>query len=388
MTRKGRGRTPHIMKVHSFSAIGWLAMPSLFTEDRKRADASLCCGVPGDNRCSKTQRCAAPARLLSPSHLAKVKSPAMSDSFWDRVSKGINWYLPPIAINPEDVKPDSEEVGTMQTAIKEMMACKDIFDGWGEQLDRRMSGQMDSTEQEIRTAISTLRDDADASLRACYDIVESQRTLCRIMNRRLQRAVEHDSGILQASPEIETLSRSISLHSSNISEHVQRMVERLQGLADFIENLKPTVTVEKKTIWQRICGWLREAFNAVAAIFVSAANICFGISGTSAFTAGGLLAIGSAISAKMTAICEKFSRGNINENQKFDEILHFLKTTIPSEANMARNHLVSFQAQQRLVRVELMMKSGRRVQLRGESARRAQDDWDVQEGRLQLVRVG
>ncbi|TDL25818.1 hypothetical protein BD410DRAFT_608876 [Rickenella mellea] len=301
------------------------------------------------------------------------------------LSKGVNHLRPPLQITAEDIKPDIEEIGAMQKAIKEMQVCKELFDGWGEQLDQSRSQHMGDLESDIRSAVSNLRDDADNALRACDDIVKSQQTLSRIMTRRLDHAAEHNSGVLRTSPEVELLSDTICSHSAELSTYVGTMIEKLNGLVNVIENAK--VEVEKKTVWQRICGWLKKVCDFMGSVFFNAANLCFRIGGRYGFTAGSMFVTSSALALEASAVCDRFARGNLKDDDKFDEVLRFLKTTVPFEATKARESLVAFQAHQRLVQVEAKMKNGRRVKLNKGEVREAQENWDVQNGMMQLVQV-
>jgi hypothetical protein len=72
-------------------------------------------------------------------------------------------------------------------------------------------------------------------------------------------------------------------------------------------------------------------------------------------------------------------------NGDFNEILKFLRDTIPKEADKAQESLRTFNACHEAIRLELELTSGNLVKLRPAAAQRAQDFWDAQESMLQLV---
>jgi len=74
-------------------------------------------------------------------------------------------------------------------------------------------------------------------------------------------------------------------------------------------------------------------------------------------------------------------------NGDFNEILKFLRETIPKEADKAQESLQTFNACHEAIRLELELASGNLVKLRPAAARRAQDFWDVQDSMLQLVQL-
>ena len=72
-------------------------------------------------------------------------------------------------------------------------------------------------------------------------------------------------------------------------------------------------------------------------------------------------------------------------NGDFNEILKFLRNTIPKEADKVQESLQTFNACHEVIQLELELASGNLVQLRPAAARRAQDFWDAQDSMLQLV---
>ena len=69
--------------------------------------------------------------------------------------------------------------------------------------------------------------------------------------------------ILHSSPEIVALIEEIQRRSETVSEYASRMKDLLRGLVETLERGEPK---KKKSLGQRLFGWLKKIFHVVAGV--------------------------------------------------------------------------------------------------------------------------
>jgi hypothetical protein len=176
-------------------------------------------------------------------------------------------------------------------------------------------------EEDIRSQISGLQDDAEGALLQTHLIAKALQSFSRIMVRRLHSA--DVDGALEPAPEIQQIARQIQEHSAEVSHHVGRMCEKLTELVGTLD----TVRKGDKSLKERIWRWLKRIFQVLATLFAVGAavatpfNPLFGV----------LLGIGSVISSAASVMsstmsekgmyicCLLISRSGGNQSYSFNQ---------------------------------------------------------------------
>jgi hypothetical protein len=152
-------------------------------------------------------------------------------------------------------------------------------------------------EEEIRSQISGLQDDAEGALLQTHLIAKALQSFSRIMVRRLRNA--DVDGALEPAPEIQRIAREIQSHSAEVSHHVGRMCEKLTELVGTLD----TVRKADKSLKERIWRWLKKIFEVLATLFAVGAAVATPFNPL----IGGLLALGSIISSAASVMSSNMS---------------------------------------------------------------------------------
>lgn len=121
--------------------------------------------------------------------------------------------------------------------------------------------------QNIKSQISSLQDDTESALLASDNIVKALQSFSSLMVRRLREAKGND-GVVKSVPQIEQTATGIQTYSEELSRHVERMCEKLGALVCTLEELKVR---EKKSLRERIWGWLEIIFSVLSSLLAIAA---------------------------------------------------------------------------------------------------------------------
>lgn len=119
------------------------------------------------------------------------------------------------------------------------------------------SNKPSDLEIELRSQIGSLEDSALAALNETEAIVRAHKSLGVLMSRRLSGSGDIT---LKVSPELTRLIEEIQRRSSTVSSHAGRMRDQVQTLVETLERPQRT----KKSFFQRLLGWLKKIFHAVA----------------------------------------------------------------------------------------------------------------------------
>ena len=146
----------------------------------------------------------------------------------------------------------------------------------------------------IHSQVSSLQDDAESALLASDNIVKALQSFSRLMVRRLQN-VEGNGGVVGSVPQIEQTATGIQAYSEDLSRHVERMCEKLQGLVSTLEELK---VPEKKSLRERIWGWISVIFAVLGSLLTIAGAVATPI-GMAFGIASSIASSASSISSQM-----------------------------------------------------------------------------------------
>ena len=162
-----------------------------------------------------------------------------------------------------------------------------------------MSNRPSDLEVEIRDYIGNLEDSSMSALAESENIVRAHQSLGILMAKRLSSGSYDGAIILRASPELIDLIDEIQDRSESVSKYAGQMRDQLRGLVEILER---GTRKKKKSLNQRIFGWLRKIFKVVAGVLsalAAASLVVFHI-------AAPALAAGSALASAASSIASDF----------------------------------------------------------------------------------
>jgi len=150
---------------------------------------------------------------------------------------------------------------------------------------------------------------------------------------------------------------------------------------------------KKKSTAQRVLGWLKYLFNALASIFALGTfvspflhTVAPGVSMISPAAstlwkaAAAFCGMASGTSLEHRILVRVYSTRNAEtregkESENVESVLLFLKETVPKEAQTAQKRLARFDEALFVMGLEARMKTGRRVTLRGPDPATVAQEW-------------
>lgn len=121
-----------------------------------------------------------------------------------------------------------------------------------------------------------------------------------IMSKRLSDGRSADGQVtLRASPEVISLIQEIQNRSGIVSEYAGRMKDQLRGLVEVLERSEPK---KKKSLGQRMFGWLKKILHVVSGVLAALAAASL----TVFHIAAPALAAGSALASAAASIASDY----------------------------------------------------------------------------------
>ena len=166
--------------------------------------------------------------------------------------------------------------------------------------------KISALERQLFTEVDQLRDAADTALRSSRSIVKRHYEFADVVARLLDDASTHPTGDVLRPTEAMRLGDEILEHSAALAEHVSTICNRLDDLVRTLEGVKQKR--ENANLWQKIWGWLKRAFRALAAALVVAAAVApvvpgFGVILAAAFAGS------AALSTAAATLCRHLESG-------------------------------------------------------------------------------
>ncbi|KAI9513449.1 hypothetical protein F5148DRAFT_1278821 [Russula earlei] len=302
----------------------------------------------------------------------------------------LNWMMPPLGIPIEQMRPDIDYVRLILGAVYDIRICIELFDGWSIQLDKVSSEKPDDRESVLRHHLDLLREDAGWCARATNAILLCHAQFAYLMARRIDGASKSWIKGLKYGSDTTRIANDVNKASRTLSWHVAQMQA---NLSSFVSALEKMEVRKKRPTAQRILGWLRHLFNALARIFalgtflspfVHSAAPGVGMIAPAASTlwkaaaafcgaASGAFSGYAALERKCSTLDADVHEGK--ESESIESVLQFLKETVPKEAHTAQKRLARFDEALFVMGLEARMKTGRRVALRGPDPAAVAQEW-------------
>jgi len=239
-------------------------------------------------------------------------------------------------------------------------------------LYRVSSDKPDERERVLRHHLGLLREDASWCSRATNAILLCHAQFAYLMARRIDGASKSWLKGLKYGSDTTRLANDINKASRLLSLHVTQMQA---NLVSFVSALEKMEVRRKKSTPQRILGWLKYLFNALASIFALGTFVSpflhSAVPGVSMISPAA-----STLWKAAAAFCGAASETREGkESENVESVLLFLKETVPKEAQTAKKRLARFDEALFVMGLEARMKTGRRVTLHGPDPATVAQEW-------------
>jgi len=146
------------------------------------------------------------------------------------------------------------------------------------------------------------------------------------------------------------------------------------NLSSFVSYLEIEVATKKdRTLIRRIFGWLKLLFKALASIIVTLGPL---LSPFLYAVAPGACEVATYVSTLWRAAAALPSEPHEGkESKSIESVLQFLKKTVPKEAETAQKRLERFDKAVLVMGLDVHMKTGRRVGIRGSNPAAVAGEW-------------
>ncbi|KAN0139262.1 hypothetical protein V8E53_002763 [Lactarius tabidus] len=270
--------------------------------------------------------------------------------------------MPAVGVPIDQLSPDSSYVQLILGAVYDIRICQEIFDGWAAQLDKLSSEKFEERERVLRHHLSLLREDVGWCSRATDQILLCHAQFAYLMARRIDRASRSWLKGLKYGQDTTRLANDINKASRALSQHVAQMQENLKSFVSALEKME----VRKNSMARRILGWLKLLFNALASIFALGSFVSPFLNSVGPGV-GLILPVASALWKAAAEFCGAAASeiGAGSESESIESVIRFLKDVVPKEAQTAQKSLARFDEALFVMGLEVQMKTGRRVALRG-----------------------
>jgi hypothetical protein len=257
-------------------------------------------------------------------------------------------------------------------------------------LYRVSSDKPDERERVLRHHLGLLREDAGWCSRATNAILLCHAQFAYLMARRIDGASKSWLKGLKYGSDTTRLANDINKASRLLSLHVTQMQA---DLVSFVSALEKMEVRRKKSTPQRILGWLKYLFNALASIFALGTFISpfmhSAVPGVSTISpaastlwkaAAAFCGAASGASLEHRTLVRECSTRDVEtkegkESENVESVLLFLKETVPKEAQTAKKRLARFDEALFVMGLEARMKTGRRVTLHGPDPATVAQEW-------------
>jgi len=286
----------------------------------------------------------------------------------------LSWITPPRVVPVEQLQPDNGYVDRIVSATRDIRLCEDFFNEWLNQLNEISSEKKrDDREREVRLHLAQLRESASWCSEATNEILRCHVQFAYMMERRIKGASESRLKGLDCDADTKRLANDIARASHSLSQNV---VKLQSDLASFVSDLEKMDVKRRQSIVRRILGWLKDMFNALAGVFALGSAVAPLVPSTPPGV-GLALPVASVLAKAAAKICEMAAeRHDRMQPKDIESVLQFLKDTVPTEARNAHQALERFDEATYIMGLEeQMIKTGRRVALRGPNSAIA-EEWN------------
>ncbi|KAI0923216.1 hypothetical protein AcV7_005793 [Taiwanofungus camphoratus] len=265
-----------------------------------------------------------------------------------------------------------------ERALAEMYACKIIFDNWS---DRLYELPQKAEIQSVRDAVQRVQSLAHRALHASQAIVQSHRTFCSLMAARLADAAARPTGQLRYDRRIADTGDQIRTDSAELCEQA-RLVQ--EGLDDLVEEIGKVRRKKRKTgLWEKLAQWLANVLSVVASA-LSGAGILVGLVHPSGLAVSGVMTGISSLASAAARAAQGISKELNSTEVELDQILGFLRHTIPREIKKVGLLLCNVEACQAALQLQAEIQTSE-MRISTVDARNASLQWHCMGERLGSV---
>ncbi|KAI0916834.1 hypothetical protein AcW2_007121 [Taiwanofungus camphoratus] len=264
-------------------------------------------------------------------------------------------------ISRERVMPGADFHLHAEHAFIEMLAVKEVFSNWVDQLDKLPPRPEISA---TRDAAERIQQAACSALDAAREIVKCHQEFCVLMAMALGRATADPSGSMRPDRAIIAKGDEICTRSEGLCSHARIIQEGLSALGREIEKLRDSR--RKQGFWSKLKEWLVKIFGIVAHL-ISGVTSLLGIAHPAAIA-------GSAIFSALSDVAYIFmNKANASEAE-LDKIVSFIRETIPQQMEKAQQHLSNVEMRQAALQLQVELVT-RNLRISREDAYTAWREW-------------
>jgi hypothetical protein len=270
--------------------------------------------------------------------------------------------MPAVGVPIDQLSPDPSYVKLILGAVYDIRICQEMFDGWAAQLDKLSSEKFEERERVLRHHLTLLREDVGWCSRATDRILLYHAQFAYLMAQRIDDASRSWLKGLKYGQDTTRLANGINKASCALSQHVTQMQVNLKSFVSALEKMKVQKESSKA---KRIFGWLKHLFNGLANIFAHGSFVLPFLDSVAPGVS--LIASGASVLCRAAAFfCGAASEARAGrESEGIESVILFLKDIVPKEAQTAQKSLARFDEALFVMGLEALMKTGRRVALRG-----------------------
>jgi len=266
-----------------------------------------------------------------------------------------------------------------EVALKEMKACKHIFDKWSDRLDEF---PRTNDVQAIHDVVTYLQQKASDASQAARSVVKSHQKFSSLMAKNLAKAADSGNGLIQYDPRISNAANEIKSRSAEVGQCVRVLQEGLVRLADEIDRVR--TKRKKRSFWSKLFGWITKVLKAFTTAITAASGI-FGFIHPAGWAGAGILTALNSIVSSASVATGSVSHVSMKSEGQLVEMLKFFRYTIPTEITKAEKLLINVSAGQEALQVQVDVQM-RQMRIDEDDAILASRHWEARSQRLMNLR--